>query len=111
MRLIHHVPFSTQEVESYRQLVFNNITIGLRYVLEAMEDMNLEVLEDNRDYLNLVDEVQDLRDGQPFPVEYHEPLRKLWEDPNVQKAWERGNEAALPDKCVLLNWITYDPGY
>lgn len=107
MRLIHSVPFSTQEIESYRQLVFNNITHGLKYLLDAMEDMGLQVLEENTSYVKLVEEAQDLRDGQPFPVEYHEPLRKLWEDPNVQKCWERGNEAALPEKYGLVPITVY----
>lgn len=111
MRLIHKVPFSTQEVESYRQLVFNNLTHGLKYVLDAMEDMELKVSEENQEYIQLIEDAQDIRDGQAYPVEYLEPLRKLWDDTNVQKCWERGNEAALPDKCVLLNLITYDPGY
>lgn len=72
-----------------------------------MEDMGLEVQEENVPYVKLVEEVQDLRDGQPFPVDYHEPLRKLWEDPNVQKCWERGNEAALPEKYALTSIIVY----
>ena len=100
MRLIHSVAFSTQEIESYRQLVFNNITHELKYLLDAMIDMNLEVSEENAEYVQLVEEAQDLRDGQPFPMEYLEPLRKLWADPGVQKCWERGNEAAIPEKCV-----------
>jgi guanine nucleotide-binding protein subunit alpha, other len=102
MRLIHRVPFSSQEVESYRQLVFNNLTHGLKYLLDAMEDMNLEVSEDNVQYIQMIEDAQDIRDGQPFPEEYIEPLQRLWEDPNVQKCWDRGNEAALPDKYVSL---------
>ena len=98
MRLIHKVPFSTQEIENYRQLVFNNLTFGLRYVLEAMEDMELEVADDNFKYLEMMAEVTDLPDGEPFPVQYLEPLKALWSDVNVQKAFSRGNEAALPEK-------------
>lgn len=48
MRLIHKVPFTPQEVEFYRQLVFNNITQGLRTVLEAMQDLELEVEDENQ---------------------------------------------------------------
>jgi guanine nucleotide-binding protein subunit alpha len=51
MRLIHRVPFSSQEVESYRQLVFNNLTHGLKYVLDSMEDMQLEVSPENSEYI------------------------------------------------------------
>ncbi|GBE78577.1 Guanine nucleotide-binding protein alpha-2 subunit [Sparassis crispa] len=100
MRLIHRVPFSTQEVESFRQLVFNNLTQGIKYLLDSMEDMGLEVSEENRSYLSLVDDAADLRDGEPFPPAYYEPLKRLWEDPSVQKAWDRGNEAAIPDNLL-----------
>jgi guanine nucleotide-binding protein subunit alpha len=98
MRLIHKVPFSTQEIETYRQLVFNNLTYGLRYVLEAMDEMELEVSDDNAKYLEMMVEVTDLPDGEPFPMQYLEPLKALWADINVQKACSRGNEAALPEK-------------
>jgi len=98
MRLIHRVPFSAQEVESYRQLVFSNLTFGLRYVLEAMDDMELEVGDNNIKYLEMMAEVTDLPDGEPFPAHYLEPLKALWADADVQEACSRGNEAALPDK-------------
>lgn len=48
MRLIHKVPFTSQEVEFYRQLVFNNITHGFRTVLEAMDDFELKVADENQ---------------------------------------------------------------
>lgn len=102
MRLIHKLPFSTQEIESYRQLVFENLTRGLKYLIDAMEDMELKVSEDNIPHLDLIDDASDLRDGEPFPLSFYQPLKALWEDANVQRAWERGNEAAIPEKCVVL---------
>jgi guanine nucleotide-binding protein subunit alpha len=98
MRLIHKVPFSPQEIESYRQLVFNNLTTqGMKYLLDAMEDMDLKLAEDNLQYLDLIEDASDIKDGEPYPISYLEPLQSLWNDPAVQKAWERGNEAALPE--------------
>jgi len=47
MRLIHNKPFTKQEVEQFRQLIFGNITHGLRTVIEAMEGFNLVVDEKN----------------------------------------------------------------
>lgn len=102
MRLIHKVPFSPQEVESYRQLVFDNITRGLRYLLDSMEDMDLKVKDENLPYLDLVDGARDIRDGEPFPLSFYIPLKSLWNDPNVQKAWGRGNEAALPENLLYF---------
>lgn len=49
MRLIHRVAFSAQELEFYRQLVFSNLTtLGLRVVLEAMDDLDLGLTEENK---------------------------------------------------------------
>ena len=102
MRLIHKVPFSSSEIEYYRQLVFDNLTRGLCYLLDAMQDMDLKVSDDNLAHLDLIDGTRDIRDGEPFPLSYYGPLKSLWNDPNVRKAWERGNEAALPEKYVLI---------
>ena len=98
MRVIHKIPFSPLEFEHYRQLIFDNLTRGLCYVLDAMEDMDLKVSEENLPHLDLVYGVRDIGDGEPFPLSYYKPLKSLWNDPNVRKAWGRGNEAALPEK-------------
>ena len=98
MRLIHKAPFSPQEIENYRQLVFNNLTVGMRIVLEAMEDMELAVADDNVKHLEMIANVTDLLDGEPFPVHYLEPLKALWADVNVQKTYSGGGEAPLPEK-------------
>ncbi|EPQ61288.1 heterotrimeric G-protein alpha subunit, GPA2-like protein [Gloeophyllum trabeum ATCC 11539] len=97
MRLIHKVPFTPQEVESYRQLVFNNLTHGLQSVLEAMDDMDLQVSEENQQYIEMIESAADIKDHEPFPQSYYEPLKSLWADENLQKAYSRGNEAALPE--------------
>jgi guanine nucleotide-binding protein subunit alpha len=98
MRLIHRIPFDAREIEGYRQLVFNNITQGMQALLESMEDMDLKVSEENRDHIDLIENAPDIRDGEPFPKSFYEPLKNLWTDKHVQQAWVRGNEAALPDK-------------
>ena len=98
MRLIHKIPFDEREIEGYRQLVFNNLTRGMQALLEAMDDMELKLLPENHGYIDLIENAPDIRDAEAFPTSYFEPLKGLWQDPNVQKAWERGNEAALPEK-------------
>jgi guanine nucleotide-binding protein subunit alpha len=80
---------------------FNNLTHGLKYVLDSMEDMQLVVSTENREHIGLINFATDLRDDEVFPREFYEPLRQLWNDKGVQQAWERGNEAALPEKCAL----------
>ena len=100
MRLIHKVPFTPEEIESYRQLVFNNLTHGIKYVLDAMENMELKVSEENMPHIDSIENASDIRDGEAFPRRFYDPLKSLWLDPNVKQAWSRGNEAALPEKCV-----------
>lgn len=98
MRLIHRIPFDSREVEMYRQLIFNNLTRGMQALLESMDDMDLKLSPENQEYVDMIENAADLRDGESFPMSFYEPLRRLWLDANVQKAWERGNEAALPEK-------------
>jgi hypothetical protein len=107
MRLIHQVAFSSQEIESYRQLVFDNLTRGMKAVLDAMDDMELKVTEPNLQYIDLIENADDLRDGEPFPTKFYEPLTSLWKDPNVQSAYARGNEAALPEKLVHFSKLPW----
>ena len=77
MRLIHRVPFSAAEIENYRQLVFNNLTQGMKYLLDSMDDMGIPLSDESMSYVQLIDDAVDLRDGQAFPQDYYEPLKKL----------------------------------
>lgn len=97
MRLIHRIPFTTSEVEHYRQLIFENLTRGLRSLLDAMVEMGLPVSPEIMVYVDMIDDSPDVGDGEPFPPEYETALRTLWDDENVRKGWNRGNEAALPE--------------
>ncbi|KAJ7609486.1 heterotrimeric G-protein alpha subunit, GPA2-like protein [Roridomyces roridus] len=45
MRVIHQVPFTEQERESYRQLVWENVVRGVKYLLDSMADMGIEMPE------------------------------------------------------------------
>ncbi len=98
MRLIHKLPFSPSEIEQYRQLVFENLTSGLRLVLGAMGNMELTVEEANIPYVEMLEHSPDIGESEPFPASYLEPLKSLWGDHNIQRAVQRGNEAALPEK-------------
>ncbi|KAH8827686.1 heterotrimeric G protein alpha subunit 4 [Flagelloscypha sp. PMI_526] len=101
MRVIHKLPFSAQEIESYRQLVFDNLT-GTKQVLDAMPDMELEPSAEltEKGWIQMIEDARDIRDGEPFPPEFKEVLVGVWNDPPVKQAYERGNEAALPENLV-----------
>ncbi|KAF8214282.1 heterotrimeric G protein alpha subunit 4 [Mycena galopus ATCC 62051] len=94
MHLIHKKPFSPQEVESFRQLVFENLTQGLKYLIDALPDMMIELPAAD---VELIQHAEDLRDGEAFPMRYYGPLSRLWGEQVILTAWNRGNEAAVPE--------------
>jgi guanine nucleotide-binding protein subunit alpha len=49
-------------------------------------------------FLSLFIAYPDIAEEEPFPANYFEPLRLLWNDAGVQAAHRRGNEAAVPEK-------------
>lgn len=100
MRLVYTVPFTPAEIESYRQLVFSNLIMGLREIVDAMDVWDIPVRTENLDAVALIDSASELDEGQSFPREYMVALRALWEDEGVIAAYGRANEAALPDKLV-----------
>ena len=60
MRLIHNVQFSPQEVEFYRQLTFSNIVHGLKQLLEALDDMDLQIPESVEEHETVVSQLKAL---------------------------------------------------
>jgi len=100
MRFIYKQSFSSMEEESYRQLIWDNITKGFKTLLDAMEDMELGVAAENIENVELIENARYVHGREPFPESYLEPLKSVWRDPNVQRAWDRRNESALPDKWV-----------
>lgn len=72
----------------------------MQALLESMDDMDIKLSENHQDYVELIANAPDLRDGESFPLTFYEPLKTLWADARIQEAWQRGNEAALPEKWV-----------
>jgi guanine nucleotide-binding protein subunit alpha len=71
-----------------------------------MEDMGLEVSPDNSEHIELIESADDIRDGEVFPQHFYDPLRLLWNDNGVQQAWDRGNEAAIPEKYNFFFFLS-----
>jgi len=99
LRLLYNGPFCAQDVESYRQLIFGNLTNGMRALLSAMLPMGEQVSPKNSSHVATESEWhgRDIGGHPAFPREYAEALKALWADRNVQRAWKRGHEAALPE--------------
>ena len=90
-----------QEVESFRQLVSTTLPMGSNIFWTRWKTW---ISVSPKLHIELIEGTNDLRDGEIFPRHYYEPLtgRQLWNDEGVRRAWERGNEAALPEKYAFL---------
>ncbi|KAJ7473105.1 guanine nucleotide binding protein, alpha subunit [Mycena galericulata] len=98
MRLFHGMSFSAREIDSYRQLIFDNLMRGVKYLLDDLLDMGLELPPAyTHTDVRLIGSAPDLRDGEPFPREYLGPLQRLWKEEVVRVAWERRDEMAVPE--------------
>ncbi|KAL5640672.1 hypothetical protein ACGC1H_001228 [Rhizoctonia solani] len=97
MRVIHNDKFTPQEIESYRQLVFNNIIRGAVMLVDALPMMQLQLSPENERFIETLRNINDLRDGEVYPEELLQPLQNLWGDASAQEGWSRANEVALPE--------------
>jgi guanine nucleotide-binding protein subunit alpha len=99
MRIIYDVPFSRQEIEFWRQLAFENVLEGMRYLLEVLPDLDLSLPATLSSAEHTVKNGKRfMHDGDTFPEEYFGAIAALWNDSTVQTAVRRGGESALPEK-------------
>lgn len=77
--------------------MFSNIVGGMRSIIDTMDDLGLEIAPQNRRHIELVDNEVPINSGDPFPLEYHEALMALWNDPKVRECYDRAYQYALPE--------------
>ncbi|CAG8529675.1 16903_t:CDS:10 [Funneliformis mosseae] len=99
MRLIHAAGFTNTERETYRSIVFTNITESMSLILESMEYFKIPFSDsENSQYLSLFHNPSpSIVKGRPFPIQYLNPLATLWADSGVQSCYEKGHQYALQD--------------
>lgn len=51
-------------------------------------------------HISLFENPPMLSQGMPYPVEYLEPLKSLWNDKAIQETFSRGNTFALNDNVI-----------
>ncbi|KAI8973844.1 guanine nucleotide binding protein, alpha subunit [Pilobolus umbonatus] len=98
MRLIHASGFKATEREGFRMVVFSNLFNTMQTLLEALSVLNLSITDPvSMEYATLFTNDPILQENQLFPEIYQEPLKYLWNDPAIQKAFDNGNMFALHD--------------
>lgn len=103
MRLIHTTGFTSSEREQYRQIIFSNLAISMRMMLEAMESFGIALERDaNDDHIDLLIEEREIGQREPMPREFLVAFKDMWADSGVQVAVRRGNEYALQDNVFYF---------
>ncbi|GAA5804055.1 hypothetical protein HPULCUR_009541 [Helicostylum pulchrum] len=108
MRLIHASGFDASERESFRVIVFSNITVAMQILLEIIEQLNIPLQHENyNEYIPLFQNVEPIKRNEPYPSKYLEPLKLLWNDSGIQAAKQKGNMFAFFEQLDKF----WEPGY
>ncbi|KAI9476046.1 MAG: guanine nucleotide binding protein, alpha subunit [Benjaminiella poitrasii] len=100
MKLIHASGFNASERESFRVIVYSNIMMAMQTIFEVIEQLNISLEnESNLRYSRLFQNFIPLKNGEPYPESYLEPLKILWADSGIQTAKDKGNIFALHDNA------------
>lgn len=100
MRIIHSTGFQEDEKIQTRAVIYSNVIVACKVLLEIMESQNIPFeKETSRDYAAFVEEVNGDTDSESAfrDLQTKEALLGLWADPGVQKAVSKGHEFALND--------------
>jgi guanine nucleotide-binding protein subunit alpha len=106
MRLTHDVPLTPVELEKYRQLVFHNLTYGMKSVLDILSQHQLSLNPALASAVALLNDPPDLYDGEPYPYVYEAALSTLWKEPAVYETIERSSEFELLEWYVFIHLYT-----
>jgi guanine nucleotide-binding protein subunit alpha len=99
MRMIYAREFSDEERRGYRAIVLTNVLSIMQILIEIMDNLDMHFEDPSLEsYVRMFEDVPITNDG-PFPQEYLEPLKRLWNDPAIQRACLKGNAFALHDNC------------
>lgn len=104
IRLINQVPFSPEEVEGFRHVIFSNLITSMIMLYDIIEDesLDLDCSDDIRHLFASIQAAPDISAGKPYPAEYLGILQNLWNDASVQKAVLFGANLALPDNVTYF---------
>lgn len=100
MRIIHGMGFQEDERRGFRGVIYSNMVIAFRVLLEIMNDEKIDYYdEETKVYAELLETTDpDLDAEEAFKNEsVKEAMLIMWEDEGVQKAIAKGHEFALND--------------
>ncbi len=100
MKLMHDNGYSPEEREAYREVIYSNIILSMKSILDAMDKLNVPLdNQDNAEAKKLIQDQPQLLEVPDFPPEISTPMKNLWEDSGVQACYGRSTEYQLNDSA------------
>ncbi|OXU18059.1 hypothetical protein TSAR_000376 [Trichomalopsis sarcophagae] len=107
MKIIHETGYSQEECEQYKPVVYSNTIQSLMTIIRAMEQLKIDFTDSSkmnvaRDFFTLASSTPEGELSSDLVV----LMKSLWQDPGVQKCFERSREYQLNDSAAYyLNAI------
>uniref|UniRef100_A0A5F7ZCP3 Guanine nucleotide-binding protein subunit alpha n=2 Tax=Macaca mulatta TaxID=9544 RepID=A0A5F7ZCP3_MACMU len=100
MRIIHGAGYSEEERKGFRPLVYQNIFVSMRAMIEAMERLQIPFSRpESKHHASLVMS-QDPYKVTTFEKRYAVAMQWLWRDAGIRACYERRREFHLLDSAV-----------
>lgn len=100
MKLIHDGGYSTEERESFKEIIFSNTVQSMRVILEAMDAMNISFNNDgSQKHASVISNLPNQIEGEHLPPEVALAIKTLWSDSGVQNCFNRSREYQLNDSA------------
>ncbi|XP_032128989.1 guanine nucleotide-binding protein subunit alpha-15-like [Sapajus apella] len=100
MRIIHGAGYSEEERKGFRALVYQNIFVSMRTMIEAMERLQIPFSRpESKHHASLVMS-QDPYKVTTFEKRYAVAVQWLWRDAGIRACYERRREFHLLDSAV-----------
>ena len=74
---------------------------GLTTILSGLERLNVEVSDEIKQKGALVAKAPELKEGDPFPVEYKQLFKDVWADPTINAADKYHANMVWPESLKL----------
>ncbi|KAI1277180.1 G-alpha-domain-containing protein [Xylaria sp. FL0933] len=100
MKLVLEGTYTQEEKLSFREMIWSNIVMSIRVVLEAMEDLHITLDDERREYHAQTIFMQPAVTERTPSWEVVEAVSSLWLDEGFQVAYKRRNEYQLNDSTA-----------
>ncbi|EDV21511.1 uncharacterized protein TRIADDRAFT_30457 [Trichoplax adhaerens] len=99
MRIIHESGYSDEDRQQYKSIIHCNAIYSLKAIIEAMKVLKIDISRshtkiDAEDFLRLIYDSPD-----EVTPELKKIMKRLWNDPDVQKCFNRSREYQLMDSA------------